>query len=159
MSDKSALVSVPDTVESGDRIPSAHDVLYPNRARAEAEFWTRTNFQGGFFGVGRPGSGDALDRATNKAYTGDEHKLWIDDLIDIDIRPTSSPGGIDDYTYRNIGHARTFGAQMDAACTLSGRLRAEAGYAYLWTRDDQNQRPLHFENSQVSGRRATTGVG
>jgi outer membrane receptor for ferrienterochelin and colicins len=67
---------------------------------------------------------------------------WIDGLIDIDIRPTSTQGGIDDYTYRNIGRARTFGAQVDGACTIAGRLRAEAGYAYLWTRDDENLRPL-----------------
>jgi outer membrane receptor for ferrienterochelin and colicins len=68
---------------------------------------------------------------------------WIDDLIDIDMRPApSSQGGISDYVYRNIGRARTFGGQIDAACTVAGVLRAEVGYAYLWTRDDENQRPL-----------------
>jgi len=67
---------------------------------------------------------------------------WIDNLIDIDIQPTASTGGIDDYTYRNIGKARTFGAQADAAWTISSALRSEVGYAYLWTRDDENQRPL-----------------
>jgi outer membrane receptor for ferrienterochelin and colicins len=88
-------------------------------------------------------SGDVSYRATkNLLLRGGVYANWIDDLIDIDIRPTSSQGGIDDYTYRNIGRARTFGAQIDAACTISGRLRAEAGYAYLWTRDDENQRPL-----------------
>lgn len=67
---------------------------------------------------------------------------WIDQMIDIDIKPASTTGGIDDYTYRNIGRARTFGGQIDAAMTITKRLRAEAGYAYLWTRDDENQRPL-----------------
>ncbi|WP_153819582.1 TonB-dependent receptor plug domain-containing protein [Polyangium spumosum] len=67
---------------------------------------------------------------------------WIDGLIDIDIRPAASQGGVDDYTYRNIGRARTFGAQIDGAVTLSRVLRAEAGYSYLWTRDDENLRPL-----------------
>lgn len=67
---------------------------------------------------------------------------WIDGLIDIDIRPAVSQSGVDDYTYRNIGRARTFGGQIDGAITLAGVLRAEAGYSYLWTRDDENERPL-----------------
>ena len=47
---------------AGERVVSARDLLYPSRARAEAEFWTRTDFAGGFFGLARPGSGDALER-------------------------------------------------------------------------------------------------
>ncbi|MBK9263639.1 MAG: TonB-dependent receptor [Polyangiaceae bacterium] len=88
-------------------------------------------------------SGDVSLRMTkNLLVRGGVFSNWIDNMIDIDIRPTTSQGGIDDYTYRNIGRARTFGVQIDAACTLSKRLRAEAGYAYLWTRDDENERPL-----------------
>lgn len=67
---------------------------------------------------------------------------WIEQLIDIDIDPTLSAGGIADYMYRNIGEARTAGFQADAAWRVSPSLRVEAGYAYLWTRDDTNQRPL-----------------
>lgn len=88
-------------------------------------------------------SADASYRITkNLLVRGGVFANWIDDMIDIDIRPTSSQGGIDDYTYRNIGRARTFGAQIDGVLNLSNRLRAEVGYAYLWTRDDENLRPL-----------------
>lgn len=88
-------------------------------------------------------SGDVSFRPVkNLVLRGGVFANWIDDMIDIDIKPTSSAGGIDDYTYRNIGRARTFGAQVDAAWTFTTKLRAEAGYAYLWTRDDENERPL-----------------
>ncbi len=88
-------------------------------------------------------SGDLSFRATKGLLLrGGVFANWVDAMIDIDIRPTSSQGGIDDYTYRNIGRARTFGAQIDGVYTLSSKMRAEAGYAYLWTRDDENQRPL-----------------
>ncbi|MDI1481974.1 TonB-dependent receptor [Polyangium sp. y55x31] len=88
-------------------------------------------------------SADVSYRAKNGFLVrGSVFANWIDGLIDIDIRPAASQGGIDDYTYRNIGRARTFGAQIDGSYTLAGVLRAEAGYSYLWTRDDENQRPL-----------------
>lgn len=88
-------------------------------------------------------SSDVSLRPTkNLLLRGGVFANWIDDMIDIDIRPTSSQGGIDDYTYRNIGRARTFGLQFDAACTVAQKLRTEMGYAYLWTRDDENERPL-----------------
>ncbi|APR82339.1 TonB-dependent receptor [Minicystis rosea] len=67
---------------------------------------------------------------------------WIKDLIDVDLNPTSTTGGIQDYTYRNVGSARTFGWQIDLAWKASSWLRTEAGYAYLWTRDDTLGRPL-----------------
>ena len=67
---------------------------------------------------------------------------WIRDLIDVDVNPTSTTGGVQDYTYRNVGSARTFGFQIDAAWKAASWLRAEAGYAYLWTRDDTLGRPL-----------------
>ncbi len=88
-------------------------------------------------------SADASFRFTkNLSLRGGVFANWIDNMIDIDIRPSSSQSGIDDYTYRNIGRARTFGAQIDGAFNLSNRMRAEVGYAYLWTRDDENQRPF-----------------
>ncbi|MDI1450542.1 TonB-dependent receptor [Polyangium sp. 6x1] len=88
-------------------------------------------------------SGDVSYRSKNGFQVrGSVFANWIDGLIDIDIRPAASQGGIDDYTYRNIGRARTFGAQIDGSYTLAGVLRAEAGYSYLWTRDDEHERPL-----------------
>ncbi|MFT3774939.1 MAG: TonB-dependent receptor [Minicystis sp.] len=67
---------------------------------------------------------------------------WIKDLIDVDLTPTATTGGVQDYTYRNVGKARTFGVQLDVAWKVAAWLRAEAGYAYLWTRDDTLGRPL-----------------
>ena len=67
---------------------------------------------------------------------------WIDQLIDLALVPGSSKGGVDDYRYQNVGAARTFGWQVDARCQVTSWLRTEAGYAYLWTRDDTNGRPL-----------------
>ena len=88
-------------------------------------------------------SGDVSFKSKNGLLLrGSVFANWIDGLIDIDIRPAASQGGVDDYTYRNIGKARTFGAQIDGAFTLGKVLRAEAGYSYLWTRDDENERPL-----------------
>jgi outer membrane receptor for ferrienterochelin and colicins len=67
---------------------------------------------------------------------------FIEDLIDIDLTPVSTAGGVATYKYRNIGEARTAGAQVDASWRVLPDLRVEAGYAYLWTRDDTNERPL-----------------
>lgn len=67
---------------------------------------------------------------------------FIRDLIDIDLNPVSTAGGVAEYRYRNIGEARTAGAQVDASWRVLPELRVETGYAYLWTRDDTNQRPL-----------------
>lgn len=67
---------------------------------------------------------------------------WIDDLIDIDITPVDSTGGVDTFAYRNIGKARTSGAELQAQLQAASWLRTETGYAYLWTRDDTNERPL-----------------
>jgi outer membrane receptor for ferrienterochelin and colicins len=67
---------------------------------------------------------------------------FIRDLIDIDLDPVSTAGGVAVYQYRNIGEARTAGAQVDASWRVLPGLRVETGYAYLWTRDDTNERPL-----------------
>lgn len=67
---------------------------------------------------------------------------FIENLIDIDLTPVSTVGGVAHYRYRNIGEARTAGAQIDAAWRVLPELRVETGYAYLWTRDDTNERPL-----------------
>lgn len=67
---------------------------------------------------------------------------WIRDLIDVDLDPKLTAGGIAEYQYRNIGEARTAGFQLDGSWRVSPALKVEAGYAYLWTRDDTNARPL-----------------
>ncbi|WP_437972258.1 TonB-dependent receptor [Sorangium sp. So ce260] len=67
---------------------------------------------------------------------------WVDDLIDIDPSPVaSSSGGVDTYTYMNIAKARTAGVELSATFQAASWLRAEAGYAYLWTRNDDPAKP------------------
>ncbi|WP_438030801.1 TonB-dependent receptor plug domain-containing protein [Sorangium sp. So ce233] len=72
---------------------------------------------------------------------------WVDDLIDVNPRPIrssgvdtstdmNSSGGVDTYTYMNIAKARTAGVELSATFQATSWLRAEAGYAYLWTRND-----------------------
>lgn len=82
---------------------------------------------------------------------------WVDNLIDLDIAGGTSSGGIASYTYKNFGSARTMGAQLDAAYRFLDRFNAEASYAYLYTRDDVNDRPLggrppHVVTTSVRGR-------
>ncbi|XXY23400.1 TonB-dependent receptor [Sorangium sp. So ce216] len=67
---------------------------------------------------------------------------WVDDLIDINPRPIRSSGGVDTYTYMNIAIARTAGVELSATFQATAWLRAEAGYAYLWTRNDTDDQPL-----------------
>jgi outer membrane receptor for ferrienterochelin and colicins len=47
-----------------------------------------------------------------------------------------------EYSYANFGRARTAGGQLDAALRPARFLRADASYAYTWTRDDVNEQPL-----------------
>ena len=67
---------------------------------------------------------------------------WIHQLIDTVLVPGATVAGVDTYAYQNIGAARTFGVQVDGRTEPAPWLRAEGGYAYLWTRDDTDQHPL-----------------
>ncbi|WP_437321801.1 TonB-dependent receptor plug domain-containing protein [Sorangium sp. So ce385] len=66
---------------------------------------------------------------------------WVDDLIDFDPKPIDTSGGVDTYTYMNVAKARTAGVELSATFQAASWLRADAGYAYLWTRDDTGDRP------------------
>ncbi|WP_437581607.1 TonB-dependent receptor plug domain-containing protein [Sorangium sp. So ce887] len=66
---------------------------------------------------------------------------WVDDLIDINPRPIRSSGGVDTYTYKNVAKARTAGVELSATFQAASWLRAEAGYAYLWTRNNDTANP------------------
>jgi outer membrane receptor for ferrienterochelin and colicins len=92
---------------------------------------------------------------------------WIEDLIDIEPCPRKKPdseednpeclpsaSGVEVYRYANIGEARTAGAELVAIVKAASWLRAEVGYAYLWTRDDThelplNGRPLHTVHAAI----------
>lgn len=65
----------------------------------------------------------------------------ISDLIDFQLAGSSGTG-VDDYKYVNVGSAITFGVDAGARYRITDRLRAEVSYAYLWTRDVTNERPL-----------------
>jgi len=68
---------------------------------------------------------------------------WVDQLIDLRPAPTNTgPAGVDDYTYVNVGQAFTGGAQASIRVKAHDYVRAEAGYAYGFTRDQATQRPL-----------------
>lgn len=68
---------------------------------------------------------------------------WVTELIDLRLAPTSSgQAGVDDYTYVNVGEARTSGANAGVKALAADWLRVEVGYGYLFTRDEVTQRPL-----------------
>jgi outer membrane receptor for ferrienterochelin and colicins len=80
----------------------------------------------------------------DKAVTlrGSAYANWVRDLIDLDLANGSNQGGVSSYAYANFGRARTAGGQLDAALQPAPWLRADASYAYTWTRDDTSDRPL-----------------
>lgn len=67
---------------------------------------------------------------------------WVSDLIDVDTAAGNVSGSVAQYTYKNYGKARTAGFTVDATTQVAKRFYADAGYAYLFTRDDDNERPL-----------------
>jgi outer membrane receptor for ferrienterochelin and colicins len=75
-------------------------------------------------------------------FRGSAYANWVDDLIDLDLGHGTNDGGVASYSYKNFGHARTAGGQVDVAFKPAPFLRAESSYAYTWTRDDVNDQPL-----------------
>ncbi len=87
---------------------------------------------------------------------------WVDQLIDLRPADTSSGiAGVDDYTYVNVGKAVTTGAQASAVVKAGEHVRAEAGYSYLFTRDEETQRPLigRAPHTLLTAVTATTPIG
>ncbi len=68
---------------------------------------------------------------------------WVQDLIDLQLATDAGgPAGVDPYTYKNIGSARTVGVSINTAVRASPWLRTEVGWAYVSTRDDTTGLPL-----------------
>lgn len=67
---------------------------------------------------------------------------WVEELIDLRQAGTSSIAGVDDYTYVNVGAARTSGADLSVKVRANPWISAEAGYSYLFSRDEGAERPL-----------------
>lgn len=84
---------------------------------------------------------------------------WVEDLIDLDLAAGGSQNGIQSYAYKNFGKARTAGAELGAVFKPAPFLRAEASYAYAWTRDDVNEQPLagHPPHVMTTGLRLEPG--
>lgn len=66
---------------------------------------------------------------------------WVKNLIDTAYVGRSSPG-VDDYSYVNVGHARTMGSQASVAWEIVPQVRSELAYSYLFTRNDDLGQPL-----------------
>jgi SAM-dependent methyltransferase len=99
------------------------DLFYPSRALAEAEFWARNDFRGGFYGLARPRSGDACERMTNAAYTGDPDRTWIDDLIDRGPFGDAAMLGCDEGGYERHWLSRRASRRLDVYDLSPGVLR------------------------------------
>ncbi|HEU4536989.1 MAG TPA: TonB-dependent receptor, partial [Polyangiaceae bacterium] len=60
----------------------------------------------------------------------------VERLIDIDLAAgRTDADGVVSYRYRNLGRAETNGGQLGAGWRWGSRLRVDAAYDYLWTRD------------------------
>lgn len=66
---------------------------------------------------------------------------WISNLIGTEF-VNQSEVGIDDYSYINVGRARTAGGEASLGVNVWPTLRAEVGYAYLYTRNEDTGVPL-----------------
>ncbi|MFO0676870.1 MAG: TonB-dependent receptor [Polyangiaceae bacterium] len=82
---------------------------------------------------------------------------FIEDMIDIDLANGTTTGGVATYAYANFGRAKTLGADVDATFTLAPGFRSQVSYAYLYTRDELNDRPLggrppHTVTCSLTGR-------
>jgi outer membrane receptor for ferrienterochelin and colicins len=75
-------------------------------------------------------------------FRGSAYANWVEDLIDLDLGNGTNENGIASYGYANFGRAKTAGGQVDVAFRPAPFLRADSSYAYTWTRDEVNDRPL-----------------
>lgn len=92
----------------GERVIRPTDLLYPSRLQAEADFWARIDFGGGFFALARPS-----DRMTNAAYTGDPERSWLDDFIARGPFARAAALGCDEGGYEGEWLARGGSQQLD----------------------------------------------
>lgn len=63
-------------------------------------------------------------------------------LIDVDTANGVTTGAVTDYRYINFGQGTTLGTQFGVVAKVNEVFRAEATYDYLYTRDEDNERPL-----------------
>jgi ubiquinone/menaquinone biosynthesis C-methylase UbiE len=112
----------------------ANDLFYRSKAGPEAEFWGRSDFHGGLFGLGRPGCGDILDRMANQAYTGDQQRSWLDDLIARGPFTTAASLGCDEGGYERQWLQRGVSQRLDVyelSPNVIRTVRSELGLRWL----------------------------
>jgi SAM-dependent methyltransferase len=113
---------------------SAGDLLYPSRLRSEAQFWEKTDFSGGFYGLARPASGDVLEQRTNTLYTGDPQRSWIEDLIARGPFAEAAVLGCDHGNYERQWLERGGSEHLDVYELSEGVIRkVRAGLGLGWT--------------------------
>ncbi len=66
---------------------------------------------------------------------------WVSSLIDTDFVGQSTLG-VDDFSYVNVGRARTLGGDVSASFRVGARLRTQVAYSYLFARNDVADTPL-----------------
>ncbi len=67
---------------------------------------------------------------------------WVRELIATDLADQQASAAVTDYTYVNVSRAMTAGGDAQARFSPSPRVRFDAGYAHLWTRDETRGEPL-----------------
>jgi outer membrane receptor for ferrienterochelin and colicins len=83
---------------------------------------------------------------------------WVKNLISFEPAPVQTDPNVTDYYYVNVASARTFGGDASLRVDpIAGILRADAAYAYLFTRDDTTgealpNRPPHTVTLSASAR-------
>jgi SAM-dependent methyltransferase len=109
-------------VDGADRLTvDAGDLVYASRARAEAEYWARTPFGGGFFDLLRAGEPD-----TNRAYTGDPARPWIEYLIARGPFGDAAVLGCDEAGYERFWLQRNGSERLDVYELSPGVIRRYA---------------------------------
>jgi outer membrane receptor for ferrienterochelin and colicins len=66
---------------------------------------------------------------------------WVNDLIDTAFVGQGT-AGIDDFSYVNVGRARTFGSDVGLTWLLGRRFRSQVAYSYLFTKNEDQGTPL-----------------
>ncbi len=117
----------PQALEPPDARPGGP--LYASRAAAEADYWARTPFEGPIFALGR-----ASARETNRAYTGDPARTWLDDLAARGPFERAAVLGCDEGGLERQWLARGGSARLDVYELSAGVIRKVRGGLDLATR-------------------------
>jgi ubiquinone/menaquinone biosynthesis C-methylase UbiE len=122
------------------------DVVYPWKAKAEAEYWAKRDFGSGFYSFLPAG-----DRDANLAYTGDPERSWLDDLIGRGPFGTAAMLGCDEPRYEAAWLDAGASESLDVYELSAGvirKVRAELGMR-PWSSKRQG-RPVRFIRADLN---------